>query len=64
MTFFALRQVTCSRSVIFQFLLNVSVVGALDEVQMFEEVRHSGFAIPLMAGADEIDHIHRDDVAS
>ena len=49
-----------TRAVLGQLLRDVAMAGRPLEHQMLEQVRHAGFAVALMAGADLICHVDRD----
>ena len=58
------RRSVPSRAVIHQFFLDLTVVRALDEIHVFEQVRHTGFAIAFVARSDQVSDIDRDHAAA
>ena len=48
------------RAMACEFLLDVAPAGGLHEQEVFEQVRHSGFAVPFMPRAYKIGHVNRD----
>src|SRR5580700_10334507 len=42
------------------FVLDLPAVGGFDEIHVLQQVGHAGFAVALMAGADQVSHVDGD----